>query len=110
MPRLPVGARINPRQVYYRQFLQADIHLRSPPRFGLSSSDLYFSGITGEHECRSLSLLISLCAASDARIPRNHICGVGRGFAKVQDDAGAESAVDDAEKSRPESKQVLQWW
>ena len=108
MQRLPVGARINPWQVYYRQFLQADIHLRSTPWFGLSSSDLHFRGITGEHECRSLSLLIILlCAASDARIPRNQICGVGRGFAKVQDDAGAESAVDDAEKSRPASKQVL---
>ena len=107
---MPAGA-INNNGMSTR-FLQADIHVKSPPRFGISS-DSYFSlsGITGELECRSLSFLILLCA-SDTRIPRNQICGVGRGFAKVQDDAGAESTVDDAEKSRPASKQVLkcQWW
>ena len=50
----------------------------------------------GEHERRSLSVLVLLCAASE-RIPRNETCGVRRGFAKVQEDARAESAVDDSE-------------
>ena len=73
-----------------------DIHHN--PRLELPSSNSSFSivDVIGEHERRSLGSFVLLCAASK-RIPRNQTCGVRRGFAKVQNDAGAESAVDDTE-------------